>query len=322
MYLNSECSPPIRATTFAAAAQLALIDLLCTGVSLEPTGANSACANPQGCYTGRRGTLQSNVGWTTWIKAPCTQVPPFPPPLSPSPTPSPPPTPPLSPAPPASPPTLCHGIMTGDVLSECSAMHCDPIYDAPYDAPTTTADVKHYPIGSSPYGHVLIGATTCEDNSSFAIAAFGTYDQVFLPTSSQSQAHARRLAEQASDDVFWYFVPGRSMGFSARPDIQLSAAPAADDTAGGAGAQGVSWMVAHGGFYYATLDRTAPNAYGISCQRGRLSLPPGCVATRALIYIIYPCPLHDHDLHSPPASLVLVCTVGRSSPAPPLTSVL
>ena len=125
---------------------------------------------------------------------------------------------------------MCAGIMSGKVLEECSALACEIVYEAPYDHPTKPHDVMKFPLGGSPYGHVLVGARECDgldsdgnpitsdtaESPKFTVAAVGQYDDVFRRTDSAFTAHE-------NNGVHWYFEPGKAMGFAPTNEIHLVA---------------------------------------------------------------------------------------------------
>jgi hypothetical protein len=138
-----------------------------------------------------------------------------------------------------------------------------------------------YPLGASPYPHVIVGARECTDNTSFAIAAAGSYDTIFRRTDSPTAAHGAHVAQpgtnrrRATSDhgAYWYFVPGQAMGFAGVSEIQLgtpSTSTLNDETVRS------HLRVSSGGFEYATLDLVDPSSTSIGCQYpARLPLPAG-----------------------------------------------
>ena len=86
-------------------------------------------------------------------------------------------------------------------------------------------------VGKSPYSHVVVGAKRSPQSPSFAIAAVDTYDNVFQETGSVTEAGrsaavtaspAPAASTHSNGEVNWYFVPGRSMGFSTTTAIDLA----------------------------------------------------------------------------------------------------
>ena len=80
---------------------------------------------------------------------------------------------------------------------------------------------------------MLIGAKASSSATTFAIAAVGSYDSVFAPTSSTDTAYEHNGA-------YFYFYDGYAMGFSSTSSIMLSTA----DISTGSDAQyRLSWQM-------------------------------------------------------------------------------
>lgn len=71
-------------------------------------------------------------------------------------------------------------------------------------------------------------------NDILILCAFGT-EEIFKKTNSNNSAVKK-------GDVYWYFMPGKSFGFSDKEEIFLSSA----DTI--KGENKLSWHIDHGGF--------------------------------------------------------------------------
>ena len=141
------------------------------------------------------------------------------------------------------------------------------MYEAPYETPTTTADVMKYPVGQSPYGHVIVGARSCDSNTSFTVAAAGAYDAVFRATDSLTKAHEHNGA-------YWYFYKGSSMGFADSASIQLGPLQQEAITASALSAD-LPNTVTSGQYVYATIDSADPFDRNTRCQSGYQPLPDG-----------------------------------------------
>ena len=82
--------------------------------------------------------------------------------------------------------------------SECAPADIQPTHQPHARTPTSQLATRWHP--------GVLNARLCP-HSTFTLAAIGDYDHVFAATSSISNAYPNRGA-------FWYFVPGRSMGFA------------------------------------------------------------------------------------------------------------
>ena len=102
--------------------------------------------------------------------------------------------------------------MAADTLT--AGLTCITKYSQPYSDSTSSSEVKQYAVGASPYAYVLLGARYGASGN-FKLAAMGDYDTVFAATSSRYSAYS-------NSGAYWYFYPGRSMGFAPSSSVDLS----------------------------------------------------------------------------------------------------
>ena len=133
-------------------------------------------------------------------------------------------------------------------------------YLAAYNSATLTNHVKQYAVGASDApAYALLGAryrpgctlpsscTSC--TSCFKVAAIGDYDSVFEETTSTSEAVLNK-------GTYWYFYPGKSMGFAPATTVNLNSADVYDMGS----ATRLSWYLDGGGGGYRAGTQSYPGS--------------------------------------------------------------
>merc|ERR1740130_392690 len=98
-----------------------------------------------------------------------------------------------------------------------SGLNCITKYSQPYTHVTSSAYVKQYAVGASPYSYAIIGARYGASGN-FKLAAVGEYDAVFADTDSRYVAYENR-------GTYWYrstVSASMSMGFAPTSSVNLN----------------------------------------------------------------------------------------------------
>ena len=128
-----------------------------------------------------------------------------------------------------------------------AGLNCITKYSKPYSDSTSSAEVKQYAVGTSPYAYAILGARYGASGA-FKLAALGDYDAVFAATSSSGSYNIPEAGRNRG--TYWYHYSTRSMGFAPIPSVQLSHPDIYHASSGSTTAKRLSWYLDTGGGGY------------------------------------------------------------------------